>query len=74
MSDPFRATPVFVARFAGAALALAVARIHIADQCGFPGSKTPDYVGVGYHLLEGVSVLTAAALLLSLASRLSAAA
>jgi hypothetical protein len=74
MSDPFRATPVFVARFAGAALALAVARIHIADQCGFPGSKTPDYVGVGYYLLEGVSVLTAAALLLSLASRLSAAA
>jgi hypothetical protein len=63
-----------VARFACAALALAVAGIHIADQGGFPGSKTPDYVGVGYYLLEGVSVLTAAALLLPLASRLSAAA
>jgi hypothetical protein len=74
MSDPFRATTAFVARFAGAALALAVAGIHIADQGGFPGSKTPDYVGVGYYLLEGVAVLTAAALLLPLASRLSAAA
>jgi hypothetical protein len=74
MPDPFRATTSFVARFAGAALALAVAGIHIADQGGFPGSKTPDYVGVGYYLLEGVSVLIAAALLLPLASRLSAAA
>ena len=74
MSDPFRATMALVARFAGAALALAVAGIHIADQGGFPGSKTPDYVGVGYYLLEGASVLTAAALLLPLASRLSAAA
>ena len=74
MSEPFRATTAFGARFAGAALALAVAGIHIADQGGFPGSKTPDYIGVGYYLLEGVSVLTAAALLLSLASRFSAAA
>jgi len=74
MSDPFRATTVSVARFAGASLALAVAGIHIADQGGFPGSKTPDYVGVGYYLLEGVSVLTAVALLLPLVSRLSAAA
>jgi hypothetical protein len=31
MSDPFRATTAFVARFAGAALALTVAGIHIAD-------------------------------------------
>jgi hypothetical protein len=73
MSDPFRATTAFVTRFAGAALALAVAGIHIADQGGFPGSKTPGYVGVGYYLLEGVSVLAAAALLLPLASRLIAA-
>jgi hypothetical protein len=74
MSDPFRATTAFLARLAGAALALAVAGIHIDDQGGFPGSKTPDYVGVGYYLLEGLSVLIAAALLLPLASRLSAAA
>jgi hypothetical protein len=74
MSEPFRATTALVTRFAGAALALAVAGIHIADQGGFPGSKTPDYVGVGYYLLEGASVLTAAALLLPLAPRLSAAA
>jgi hypothetical protein len=51
VSDPVRTTTAFVARFAGAALALAVAGIHIADQGGFPGSKTPDYVGVGYYLL-----------------------
>ncbi|AGB25393.1 hypothetical protein Mycsm_05192 [Mycobacterium sp. JS623] len=74
MSGSFRVKTAFVARFAGAALALAVAGIHIADQGGFPGSKTPDYLGVGYYLLEGVAVLTATALLLSLASRLSAAA
>jgi hypothetical protein len=74
MSDPFRTTTALVARFAGSALALAVAAIHIADQGGFPGSKTPDYVGVGYYLLEGVSVLIAAALLLPLGSRLRAAA
>jgi hypothetical protein len=74
MSGSFRVKTAFVARFAGAALALAVAGIHIADQGGFPGSKTPNYIGVGYYLLEGVAVLTAAALLLSLASRLSAAA
>ncbi|PXX03259.1 hypothetical protein C8E89_12361 [Mycolicibacterium moriokaense] len=73
MSDPFRATMALVARVAGAALALAVAGIHIAHQGGFPGSTTPDYVGVGYYLLEGLSVLTAAALLLPLTSRLSAA-
>lgn len=74
MSEPFRATTAFGARFAGAALALAVAGIHIADQGGFPGSKTPDYIGVGYYLLEGLAVLTAAALLLPLPSRWSAAA
>jgi hypothetical protein len=45
MSYPFRATTAFVARFAGAA---------IADQVGFPGSKTPDYVGVGYSLLASM--------------------
>jgi hypothetical protein len=74
MSEPLRATTAVVARFAGAALAVAVAGIHIADQGGFPGSKTPDYVGVGYYLLEGVSALIAAALLLPLWSRLRAAA
>ena len=74
MSVSVRANTMLAAPLAGAVLALAVAGIHIADQGGFPGSKTPDYIGVGYYLLEGVSVLTAAALLLPLASRLSAAA
>jgi hypothetical protein len=74
MTERFRAKPALVTRFAGAVLALAVAAIHITDQGGLLGFKTPDYVGVGYYLLEAVSLLTAAALLLPLASRLSAAA
>ena len=40
------------ARLAAAVLALAVAAIHILDQGGFPGSKEPSYVGIGYYLLE----------------------
>jgi hypothetical protein len=73
MSVSVRANTMLAAPLAGAVLALAVAGIHIADQGGFPGSKTPDYIGVGYYLLEGVSVLTAAALLLPLGLRLRAA-
>lgn len=50
-------------RVAGAALALGVAYIHIKDQGGFPGDKTPTYVGVGYYLLEALGLVTAIALL-----------
>ncbi|MDX6200364.1 MAG: hypothetical protein QOJ79_3515 [Actinomycetota bacterium] len=52
-----------VARIIGAALAIAVAFIHVKDQGGFPGDKAPTYVGVGYYLLEAVAVLVALALL-----------
>ena len=74
MSSVVDPRTLLFARFGGAALALAVAGIHIIDQGGFPGSKTPEYVGFGYYLLEGASVITAAALLLPLRSRLSDAA
>jgi len=56
-------------RLAGAALSLGVAWIHVTDQGGFPGSKTPTYVGIGYYVLELVAVLVAAALLLAPARR-----
>jgi hypothetical protein len=55
-------------RISAAVLCLAVTVIHIMDQGGFPGSKTPRYVGVGYYLLEIAGVL-AAVLLASRAVR-----
>jgi hypothetical protein len=39
-----------------------VAAIHVIDQGGVPGSKTPGYVGAGYWVLEVIAVLTAVAL------------
>ncbi|MGN6688296.1 MAG: hypothetical protein ACTHK1_12255 [Actinomycetales bacterium] len=50
-------------RIVGALLALAVALIHVVDQGGLPGSKTPPYVQVGYWLLELTGVVVAIALL-----------
>ncbi|MEU8694157.1 hypothetical protein [Streptomyces sp. NPDC048665] len=52
-----------VAAIGAALLCAAVALIHVKDQGGFPGDKTPGYVGIGYYLLEAVGVLVAAALL-----------
>ncbi len=59
------ATPAtsWASRCAGAALCLGVAAIHVADQGGVPGARSPYYVGVGYHLLE-IAGLVAAGLLL----------
>ena len=50
-------------RLGAAALALAVAYVHIKDQGGFPGTKDPGYVGLGYYLLELGGLLVAVALL-----------
>jgi hypothetical protein len=50
-------------RVPAAVLALGVAWIHVTDQGGFPGDKTPSYVGVGYYVLEVVAALVAVALL-----------
>ncbi|MEU9046322.1 MULTISPECIES: hypothetical protein [unclassified Kitasatospora] len=55
-------------RVVAALLCLAVSWIHIQDQGGFPGDKTPHYVGIGYYLLEVVGV--ACALLLLAGGRL----
>jgi hypothetical protein len=46
-------------RIGGAALALAVAYIHVKDQGGFPGDKAPGYVGAGYYALEAAALMTA---------------
>jgi hypothetical protein len=47
-------------RLAGAALCLAVAAIHVIDQGGFPGSKTPGYVAGGYYAVEIAGAVAAA--------------
>jgi hypothetical protein len=52
------------ARLFAAALCMAVVVIHVMDQGGFPGSKEPGYVRMGYYLLEAGGA-AAAALLLS---------
>jgi hypothetical protein len=49
-------------RFIGALLCVAVVVIHVIDQGGIPGSKTPSYVGIGYWFLEIVGILTAVVL------------
>ena len=51
------------ARLTGGFLALAIAAIHVADQGGFPGTKEPTYVGIGYYLLELACLLVAVTLL-----------
>ncbi|MDT7539585.1 MAG: hypothetical protein QOI82_3170 [Actinomycetota bacterium] len=55
-----------LARVTGAVLAIAVAYIHVKDQGGFPGEKTPTYVGIGYYALEAAGLLVALALLAGL--------
>lgn len=42
---------------------LAVAAIHVIDQGGVPGTKSPEYVQVLYYALEVAGVLAAALLL-----------
>ncbi|MGW0209652.1 hypothetical protein ACWDZ8_29005 [Streptomyces sp. NPDC003233] len=51
-----------VAAIGAALLCAVVAVLHVQDQGGFPGDKTPGYVGIGYYLLEAVGILVAAAL------------
>lgn len=62
---PARAENYLLARAVGAALALGVAFIHVKDQGGFPGDKSPGYVGIGYYLLEMAGLMTATALLVA---------
>jgi len=65
-STPTRADVAgrLTSRVLGAVLALAVAAVHVRDQGGFPGDKSPTYVGIGYYVLELAGVVAAVALLL----------
>jgi 4-amino-4-deoxy-L-arabinose transferase-like glycosyltransferase len=59
------------ARCVGALLCVQVAIIHVIDQGGIPGTKTPAYVGVGYWILEILGIVTAAALITNRSPRSS---
>lgn len=64
-ASPRRHLPAHYApRVLAALLSVAVAVIHLVDQGGVPGSKTPSYVQTLYYVLEAVGVLVAVALLL----------
>ena len=52
-------------RATAALLCLGVGVIHVLDQGGFPGSKNPAYVEVGYYLIEIAAVAAALVLLQS---------
>jgi hypothetical protein len=61
-----QATAVDAVRRATAALlCLSVSVIHVIDQGGIPGSKTPSYVGATYYLLEIAGVVAALLLIQS---------
>jgi hypothetical protein len=64
-SDQTRRTSgrTWLPRLAGAVLCLAVAAIHVIDQGGIPGSKTPVYVADGYYALEIIGAVTAVLLI-----------
>jgi hypothetical protein len=50
-------------RAMGAALALAVAYIHVKDQGGIIGAKDPAYMQVGYYMIEVTAVVAAVMLI-----------
>jgi hypothetical protein len=59
------------ARFVGALLCVQVGIIHVIDQGGIPGTKTPTYVGAGYWVLEILGLVTAAGLITDRSPRLT---
>lgn len=71
MLDEKTDTSNTTARFVGALLCVQVAIIHVIDQGGIPGSKTPAYVGVGYWVLEALAVVTAIGFVINRSVRLS---
>ncbi|MDX6307151.1 MAG: hypothetical protein QOI06_197 [Nocardioidaceae bacterium] len=68
-SDPI-GVPAVMVRLAGAALALAIATAHVADQGGITAFTAPDWLGWAYRLIEVGGVLTAAALIWPRTARL----
>lgn len=55
----------WIVQLIGAVGCLAVTVIHVTDQGGLPGSKTPEYVQIGYYVLELAGILAAMLLLLN---------
>jgi hypothetical protein len=53
----------YLPRVCAVILSLTVVWIHIQDQGGIPGNRTPHYVGVLYYLLEAVGIVCAVLLL-----------
>jgi hypothetical protein len=45
--------------FLAAGLCLAIAVIHIQDQGGFLGNVSPEWIAIGYYLVEAVAAITA---------------
>lgn len=65
--DAVRDHPVL--RVVAAALSLAVVYIHVVDQGGLIGDKSPTYIRIGYYLLEVGGVAAAVLLLVLPAAR-----
>ena len=61
-ADKVNAVPAVLGVVA-AITSLGVAAVHVTDQGGFPGSKEPSYVGVGYYILELAALVVAGVLL-----------
>jgi hypothetical protein len=61
-SDPI-VVPAVMVRIAGAALALAIAGAHVADQGGITALTAPTWLGWAYRLIEVGGILTAIALI-----------
>jgi hypothetical protein len=64
------ALPGFVTRVVGAALALAVTTVHVADQGGITDFTAPDWLGWAYRLIEVGGLLVALTLLVPPLARL----
>lgn len=58
-----RFAAAYPGRVVAALLCLAVTYIHVKDQGGIPGNKSPGYVAIGYWALEVAGVLASVLLL-----------
>ena len=60
-----RKITAWIVQLIGALGCLAVTVIHVTDQGGLPGSKGPEYVQIGYYVLEIAGIVAALLLLLN---------
>jgi hypothetical protein len=65
------ALPPFATRLVGAALALAVTTVHVADQGGITNFAAPNWLGWAYRLIEVGGLLVALTLLVAALARLA---